>query len=374
MTLPRRPLHRANTPPPHRSSVAAARDDWGSRRDALPWRLALALAFTGAAIGCHRGPPAPTAAAELPTARVRVQQVLAQSHEGREEVMGTVRAKLRASIEAKVSGRILKLPVALGQRVAAGALLARLDVREIQARVAQVRAVAEQAAGDLARVSALLAQQAITRQDFDAAQARARVAEASVREASTMLGYATLTAPFAGVVTRKLADVGDLASPGRALIELEDPSALRLEIDVPETLIEHVRVGVALPVRIDTLPELLQGTVTEVAPGADPNSRTFRAQLDFAGTPPLRSGQFGRALVPTGHTNILRLPSTAVVERGQLELVFVVHDQRAELRLVKTGKRFGSMIELVSGVSAGETVVVTGAAALVDGQPLEQQR
>lgn len=359
MTLPQHPLHRTRAPHPRRPASLS---------------VALALALSGLALGCHRAPPSPPPAAALPTARVRVQPLLAQSHEGREEVMGTVRAKLRASIEAKVSGRILQLPVALGQRVAAGALLARLDVREIQARVAQTRAVAEQAASDLARVSALLAQQAVTRQEFEAAQARARVAEATVHEASTMLGYATLTAPFAGVVTRKLADVGDLANPGRALIELEDPAALRFEIDVPETLIEHVRVGVVLPVRIDTLPEPLQGTVTEVAPGADPASRTFRAQLDFAGAPVLRSGQFGRALVPTGHTRILRVPSAAVVERGQLELVFVARNGRAELRLVKTGKRFGATIELVSGVSNGEGVIVSGAAALVDGQPIEAQQ
>lgn len=358
----------------HRLSAAPAERSAAARRYSGLGPVALALTLAAHATGCHSAPPSPPAAAALAVARVRTQRVLAQSHAGREEVMGTVRAKLRASIEAKVSGRILKLPVALGQRVAAGALLARLDLRETQARVAQAKAVAEQANADLVRVSALLARQAITRQDFDAAQARARVAEASLREASTMLGYATLTAPFAGVVTRKLADVGDLASPGRALIELEDPSALRLEIDVPEALIEHVSVGAALPVRIDTLPELVQGTVTEVAPSSDPNSRTFRAQLDLAGSPVLRSGQFGRALVPTGHTNILRAPLDAVVERGQLEIVFVARDGRAELRLVKTGKRFATTIEIVSGLSAGEAVVVAGAAMLVDGQPLEEQR
>ncbi|MBK8481353.1 MAG: efflux RND transporter periplasmic adaptor subunit [Proteobacteria bacterium] len=358
----------------HQPSAGPAARSESSRRHTGLAPLALALTLAGHTAGCHSAPPAPPAAPALAVARVRTQRVLAQSHEGREEVMGTVRAKLRASIEAKVSGRILKLPVALGQRVAAGALLVRLDLRETQARVAQAKAVAEQANADLVRVSALLARQAITRQDFDAAQARARIAEASLREVSTMLGYATLTAPFAGVVTRKLADVGDLASPGRALIELEDPSALRLEIDVPEALIEHVRVGVTLPVRIDTLPELVQGTVTEVGPSSDPNSRTFRAQLDLAGSPVLRSGQFGRALVPTGHTSILRAPLDAVVERGQLEIVFVARDGRAELRLVKTGKRFATTIEIVSGLSAGEAVVVMGAAMLVDGQPLEAQR
>ena len=301
---------------------------------------------------------------------MRVTTVAKQKLQGREEVVGTVRAKLRATLEAKVSGRVEAMPVKLGQRVKAGALIARLDAQEIEAKVNQTRAVLQQAQGDMKRFSALLKQQAVTQREFDGVQARYQVALASLREARTMLGYATVRAPFAGVVTHKLADVGDLASPGRPLVELEDPRALRLEVAVPEALMGFIKVGASLPIRIAATEEL-EGTVAEVAPAADPNSRTFLVKVDLPQDAKVRTGQFGRALVPTGRSDILKVPNTAVVVRGQMELVFVVVEDRVHLRLVKTGKRFGSEVELVSGLDGDETIVVEGANALVDLQPVE---
>ena len=109
---------------------------------------------------------------------------------------------------------------------------------------------------------------------------------------------------------------------------------------------------------------------SEIAPAADSASRTFLVKLDLQGTTGLRAGQFGRVAMPVGETSALRGPASAVVQRGQMEIVFVVSDGKAQLRLVKTGKRIGDEVELVSGVSAGEKVVVEGATGLADGQPL----
>lgn len=318
--------------------------------------------------------PAPTPAKALPTVKVRTVATAARGHQATEEIVGTVRAKRRATVEAKVSGRIAKMPVTLGQRVEKGALLVRLDLAETRAKLHQAQAMLEQANGDLKRYSALLAKQAVTRQEFDAAQAKQRVAEASVAEVRTMLGYATIQAPFAGVVTRKLANVGDQATPGRPLLELEDPHDLRFELGVPEALIERVERGDKLPVRLTNQSETVEGTVVEISPSADPNSRTFLTKLDLAQREGVRIGQFGRALIPTAKTTILRVPRSAVVVRGQMELVFVVVKDRAHLRLVKTGKRIGGQVELVSGVDAGEQVVVEGAKRLSDRQPVEVVR
>jgi RND family efflux transporter MFP subunit len=333
--------------------------------------LALVASAGWLATGCGR--PAQPAGAEvaLPAAPVRVQQVADQPRVLAEEVVGTVRARTRATLEAKVAGRIAELPVGLGQALKAGELVARLDVREIQAKLDQARAVRDQARRDRERFEALLRQQAVTQAEFDAVEARARVAEAAVAEAETMLGYAEVRAPFDGVVARKLADVGDLASPGRPLVELEDPKSLRLEADVPEALIGGVASGAKLPVRIGALAAELEGVVAEIAPAADPNSRTFRVKLDLPDAPGLKAGLFGRVAVPMGQTRAPRVPASALVVRGQMEMVFVVADGRAQMRLVKSGKRFGEEVELVSGVRPGERVVVEGAAALLDGQPVE---
>lgn len=329
-----------------------------------------ALAAALIVAGCHQaGEPAP--AAKLPAAAVRAQPVQTKTYQATEDVVGTVRARLRATIEAKVSGRIEKMPVTAGQAVKKGELLAQLEVREVQARLAQAKAVREQTARDRQRLEALLQQKAATQQEYDAVLARSQVSEASLQEAQTMLDYATITAPFGGVITRKLAEVGDLASPGRALLELEDPSSLRLEADVPEALIGRIQSNGKLPVRAASLTNEVLGTVSEVAPIADPNSRTFRVKLELPAGAGLRAGQFGRVVVPVGQSSNLRIPTTALVRRGQMEIVFVIAQKQAQMRLVKTGRRLGEEIEILSGLEAGEPIATEGAAALIDGQPVE---
>jgi RND family efflux transporter MFP subunit len=313
----------------------------------------------------------PTAATELPVAQVQVQSARRTRQAATEEVVGTVRARLRATLEARVSGRIDKLPVLLGQEVRAGELVAHLDAAEIKARLDQAQAALEQADRDLKRVSALLAGQAVTKSEYDATESRQRVAKAAVAEAQVMMGYAEVVAPFAGVVTKKWADVGDLASPGKPLIEMEDPAALQIDADAPEAIASRIERGGRLAVRIGPVGAELSATVSEIAPSADPGSRTVRVKLDLPQTPGLKSGQFARLLVPVGEESCLRVPASAVVQRGQLEIVFVVANQHTRLRLVKTGKRTGEEVEILSGLDHGDSVVSSGAALLTDGQPVE---
>ncbi|HNQ89650.1 MAG TPA: efflux RND transporter periplasmic adaptor subunit [Verrucomicrobiota bacterium] len=322
------------------------------------------------AAGCGRRAPEAPVAAELPSAAVRVQKVSAQSVPVMEEVVGTVRSKLRASLEAKVSGRIERMQVVLGQAVKAGDPLVELDSREIRARLDQAEALRRQADRDLKRFQSLLEQQAVTQAEYDAVEARQRVAQAAVAEAETQMAHAVVRAPFDGVVTRKLADLGDLAGPGRALMELEDPGALQLEADVPEASLSRVAMGARLAVRVASVADGLTGTVREIAPRADPNSRTSRVVLDLPAAPGVRPGQFGRVSVPLADARMVRVPSGAVVVRGQMEMVFVASEGKAQLRLIKTGRRLGGEWEVVSGLSEAEDVVVEGAAGLRDGQPL----
>ena len=187
-----------------------------------------AMAASLAISGCGKESPA-VGAGVLPPAPVRVQTVERKPHLATEDVVGTVQAKLRAVIEAKVSARIEQMLVAPGQSVKAGELLARLDAREIQARLDQAVATREQAGRDTERLRPLVSQNAISKQDFETVESRHRVAAAAAREAETMLDYTRVVAPFSGVITRKLADVGDLAAPGRGLLEMDDPTVLRLE-------------------------------------------------------------------------------------------------------------------------------------------------
>ena len=188
-----------------------------------------------------------------------------------------------------------------------------------------------------------------------------------------MMGYVEVMAPFDGVVTKKWADVGDLASPGKALVDIEDPSALQLEADVPEAIATAVHPDAQLTVRLDSLNRELTGTVKEMAPVADPTTRTFRVRLALPQTAGLMSGQFARLLVPVGESSAVRVPASAVVLRGQLEIVFVVTNQRAQMHLVKTGKRLGDELEILAGLDAGDSVVIDGAGLLTDGQPVVEK-
>ena len=172
-----------------------------SHKAVLPVLCALAVAVTGC------GKKQESARETLPPVAVRIEAIEKKPHLASEEVVATVNSKLRSVIESKVSGRIDKMLVTPGQQVKAGDLLAELDVREIRARLDQATPVREQAEKDLARYTDLLAKRVITQQEFEAAQSKARVARAAVIEAETMLGYAKVTAPFDGVITRKLADL-----------------------------------------------------------------------------------------------------------------------------------------------------------------------
>jgi len=333
--------------------------------------IAAGLGLAVFVVGCGKKHEGLRAEKVLLTASVRVQPIVSKAHLATEEVVGTVRAKLHATLEAKVAGRIEQMPVVAGQAVKAGELIAVLDVREIQAKLDQAKAMLDQAKRDHDRFAVLLQQKAVTQAEYDGMDARFRVAEGSVLEAETMMGYARVTAPFDGVVSRKFADVGDLATPGRPLVEIEDPKALRLEADIPEALIGHVQPGAKLAIRISTVKEAIEGMVSEISPAADPNSRTFRVKFELPDAPGLRLGLFGRVAIPLGEVALPRVPASALVQRGQMEMVFIVADQKAQMRLVKSGKHYDDEVELVSGVDPGEQVVVEGAAILLDGQPVE---
>jgi RND family efflux transporter MFP subunit len=324
--------------------------------------------------GCgkqHEPQPAP--GESLPAAQVHVQKIESVRQPTLEEVVGTVQPKLQAVIEAKVSGRITHLPVTLSQSVKQGDVLVELATQEIQAKLDQASAACRQAELDFNRASNLRQQNAATQAELDAAQARYSVAKAAVAEAEALSGYSKVLAPFDGVVARKLADEGDLAMPGKPLLELEGRTGLRLVADVPSLLASHVLPDAKLAVRVDTTPDPIMGTVAEISPVADPASRTVRVKVDLPSTPGVRSGQFGRLTVPVSESEFLFVPPPALVQRGQLEILFVAAEGKAHLRLVRAGKQTAQGIEILSGLAPGEAVVTDGAALLRDGQPLQIQ-
>lgn len=320
-----------------------------------------------AGCGKHGGESgAPVAAVRVETAVVAVQPAWDE-----EEVVGNVEAAQRAVLSAKVTGVIEALRVVPGDRVVRGTVLAVLDAREIRARLDSAVAAEDQAKKDFARIEKLLRSGSSTRQEYDAATMRLRTSEAALVEARAMLQYTEIVAPFDGVVTRKLAEVGDLATPGKPLLEMENSSLLRFECEIPEALVDRVSLGVELPVKVDAAGVELSGKVSEIAPSASAGSRTFLVKLDLPAAEKLRAGQFGRARIPVRERPVLLIPESAVVRRGQIEGVFVVENGVGRLRLVKTGRKMGGKMEILSGLSGGEVVVVKDVHLLTDGVAVE---
>lgn len=339
-----------------------------------PMKSLPGVIFAGLLVAaCHKKHQTSAPANATPAVAVHLTPATLQTRQATEDVVGTVRSKQRAVIEAKVSGRLLQFLAVPGQLVKTGELLAELDVQEIRAKREQAKVLLDQAQRDLARQQQLIASKATSLQELESAAARVKVADATLNEAETMLGYARVTAPFDGVISRKLAELGDLAMPGKPLMEIESPAHLRFETDLPESLLDRIQQGAKLTVTMPSLPAPLTATVSEISPVADAVSRTFLVKLDLPDNAGLRAGQFGRVAVPVAEAQLLLVPRQAVLRRGQMEAVFVVRDDRAALRLVKSGKQIGDQTEILSGLEPGDSVVTSDPALLTDGQPVTAQ-
>ncbi len=331
------------------------------------------------------------------------------------DAVGTVKARLSATVSSKLMGVIESFNVKEGDQVKKGDLLVVLDARQVSAQLSQAKAaLAEARKAETAAVSALasakagarqaelsfqrsktmLAGDAITQESFEAEEARhkqalaslnqaeanveaaryrVKQAQAAVDAASVARKDARVVAPFDATVTAKMADTGALAAPGTPLLTLEREGGYRVDLVVPETYIKSVRTGQAVEVRIPAAGDTpFDGTVDVIIPSADQGSRTFIVQVGISGTESLRSGMFARAPLTIGRRNMLSLPQTAVVRKGQLTGLYIVDAHHtARFRLVRIGRSYGDQVEVISGIQAGTNVVVQPPPNLSNGSLVE---
>lgn len=315
-------------------------------------------------------------AAPMATVAVDVARVTEELVRSRIEVVGTLEAVERASISSRISGQIIELPVVLGSSVEQGDMLAKISAGEISAKVLQAEAQLSQARRNLARENNLLKQGASTQETVKALTDVTRIAEAAYKEAQTMLDYTTITAPFSGTITNKIANIGDLASPGKLLLQIENGEDLQVLAQVPEALLLKVSVGDSLSVEIPAANVILMGEVAEIAPAANPMSRTAPVKINIPSGPDLRVGQFARIGLEGSGESTLMITESGVLRRGQMEVVFVVDEKEkvARLRLVRTGAVYDGDVEVMSGLDPGDLVVVGNNDKLRDGQPVEIRR
>ena len=337
--------------------------------------LLLPAAALALLAGCskHGAPAAATdPAAALPPAKVRVATLRAENLPTLSEITGTIRPVQRAQLAAKVMGTIDELAATLGQRVRAGDLLVKISAGEIIARVAQAQSQLNVARRDLERERDLLGKGASTADMVRGIEDRLALTQAMVREAEIMLGYATIRAPFDGVVSRKLANIGDLASPGFPLLEIEGSGAFQVEAAVPDSLAAKLASGTTLSVEVPAAGLSFNAPLAELSPAADSSARSVLARFTVPAGTAVHSGQFARVQVPGAPVRMLLAPAAALAVLGQMERIFVAaENNRAVLRLVKSGATRADRIEILAGLDDGERVVIAPTASLREGQTLE---
>jgi RND family efflux transporter MFP subunit len=314
-----------------------------------------------------------------------------------------VRAAQTSQLASQMAGSIVEIRVHEGDRVRRGQVLAVVDDAQPRAALDQATAV-ENAAGqelaasdsDLAlaqstlqRYQNLYDKKSVSPQEFDEVKARYQAAvahrdrtqagqaqaKAALAQAHTSFSYTRIVAPFDGVITEKKADPGTLASPGIPIFAIEGMGHYRLEATVNENDLRFVRMGQQVPVVVDALqnPEL-KGKVTQIVPAADPGSRSFLVKIELPSDAQLRSGLFGRAQFSRGQRSSFVIPRTAVMERGQLQGVYVLDQNKvAGLRYVTLGKTSGPQVEVLAGLQEGERFVAQPGVLDLSGKRIEVQ-
>ena len=327
------------------------------------------------------------------------------------QLPGTIQALHEGAVYARVSGYVKKWNVDIGGRVRAGDVLAEIDAPELSQQVeqaqqqsAQARAALGLARADLERWKQLASDSAVTRQEldqkqaaFDAAAANTGAADANLRRVSAMEGFTRVTAPFSGVVTARNIDIGSLITAAGAtsapaaggaiatqgsgsLFQVAQNDTVRTYVQVPEAYAPVMKPGLIAQVDVQEIPgRSFAGHVERTSSARDAASRTMLTAVDIANP--------GFALLPGMYANVqfqirqgtppVVIPSFALVIRSAGTQVMVVDDAnpdraaRVHLRNVQTGRDFGSSIEILSGLTEGDRVIVNPSADMIEGMRVQ---
>ncbi len=344
----------------------------------------VALALTLALSGCgekdkqqQTATPAASVTAHIAVVQKTVLPVISTAP-------GSVIAEQQAQIASRLMGFIREINVQEGQSVVAGQRLFTVDPSDIQGQVSQARAGLAQAEAGLAdakndyqRFATLYKEEAIPKQQWDkirlqyqVAQQQAAAARAGLGSAAAQMRYATLTAPFAGIITQKLANVGDLAAPGKPVLMLENQSRLQVQTSVSSAVFNHLKLGDSVSLQAGSS-TAITGKIARLVPAADPATRTYLVKIDLPQGTQLKSGMYVLVAFPTGQREGVRVPQSAVLDRAGITGVFVVDNQGiAHYRMVRVGDSSDGQVEIQAGLTPGERVVTSATAQLQSGDKI----
>ena len=317
---------------------------------------------------------------------VKVKKVVSDGSNPFVSASGKIEATNSANLSTRMMGFVNRVHVKVGDKVRKGQLLVSINNSDLQAKRAQVNAGITEATAafnnaqkDYNRFKALFADNSASQKEMDdmtahyeMAKARLEAANQMKNEVNSQFAYANISAPFSGVVTNKFVEKGDMANPGMPLIAVEAPGKFEVTAMVPESEISQIKSGTTVDVLVKSLGETVKGKVTEVSTSAKNTGGQFlvKAELDKTDAKIL-SGMFATVQFPvekTAKSNMVLIPSEAIVNRGQLTGIYTVSQSNtALLRWLRLGRTYGDQIEVLSGLNADESYIVSAESKLYNG-------
>jgi RND family efflux transporter MFP subunit len=307
-----------------------------------------------------------------PKTDVKTFDAISAKTKGEVTVSGEVESLETARIAARVQGEVVEINADAGDKVKKGQILVRINSSEMKDRVSQAKAELQSAEAELVtaeqdyeRYKSLYEKESVAKKTFDdakaryeSAQARVSRAEAAVEEAQTMLSYTKIRAPFDGIVGERNVNLGDMAAPGKKLMTLFMPEELELVASAGEQYAPFLEVSKEVELRIPSLDLKQESKIREVVPQSHTRTRTITVKAPLGEAPGIRPGMYGIMTFTTRPSEVVRIPADLVRRVGQLETVKILRNGSIEIQHVKTGRKTNDMVDILSGLSAGDKVVV----------------
>jgi RND family efflux transporter MFP subunit len=287
---------------------------------------------------------------------------------------GSLRAKKIVHLVTQEEGRIIQLPYYEGDMVTANTLLVQLDDSLLQAELDKAIAIYKQAHINVQRLQKLAQQKLISAEELLRAQTEQEVAQAEENILRTRLSYMTITAPFTGIITARLAEPGEVVPQNTPVLTVIDPLSLVIEVAVPEQLLAQLYLQELVSVRIDALgTQNLTGLISRLHPTIDPLTRLGKVEIILKPLPQAaQAGQFCRVTIDSKMTPRLAIPYSALRRDQEGEYVFLLDAQQlAQRQSVRSGLHLADQVEILEGLTIGQTVINKGFLGLHDGKVVQ---
>lgn len=305
---------------------------------------------------------------------------------------GQVEAVQTANISTRMMGRITNIFVKAGDKVTKGQLLVTISDEDIRAKKAQTEAMIAEAEAafasakkDYDRFSNLFKEQSATARELDnvtlqfqAAKARVEAARQMRSEVNASLAYSSLTAPFSGTVTQKMAEVGNLANPGMPILTIEQSGILQVSASIAESDITHVRLGDTANMEIKSTGKTFTGKIIQLNPSSQFTGGQYIVKISIpaAEKNDILAGMYVNVTIPVTNkpdirTDAVLIPASALIHRDELTGIYTISSNKtALLRWIRLGKTYGDMVEVISGLSKDESFILSSESKLYNGAPV----